>query len=150
MKSPGSVTHRTDTTAGTGPIPWRDLRDSKSISSRRLFQFFSFSLGVLMGVRCERESTEIIGGLLQLNVTRPAVAGSRLFALWLVVFQEGRRHRKIVLTGAPVVKGPWHTNCVLWAETAVVYCMMKPGCGAMRGEGRWGRAGGYWDRKWLG
>lgn len=94
MKSPGSVTHRTDTTAGTGPIPWRDLRDSKSISSRRLFLFFSFSLGVLMGVRCERESTEIIGGLLQLNVTRPAVAGSRLLALWLVVFQEGRRHRK--------------------------------------------------------
>lgn len=34
------------------------------------------------------------------------------------------------------------------------YCMMKPGWGARRPWGLWGRAGGYWDgywdRYWLG
>lgn len=74
----------------------------------------------------------------------------RLLVLRLVLFQEGRRCRKIVLRGAPAVKGPRHAHCILWVATAFIYCIMNPGCGAIRGAGLWGRAGGYWDRKWFG
>lgn len=51
-------------------------------------------------------SVRLLGDLLQLNVTRPAGAGPPSCVVIGVLFQEGRRHGKTALRGAPVVKGP--------------------------------------------
>lgn len=58
------------------PLQLKGLRLSESRGRpSHGFLFFFCLVGVLAGVRSEHESTEVIGDLLQLNVTRPVGAG---------------------------------------------------------------------------
>lgn len=126
---------------------------------------FLLLLGVLMGVRGERESTEIIGDLLSAERDQTGQCTSAFLRCDWSYSKKGRRHRKIGLRGVPVAKKVNDTHCVLWAapgllstawwsqaagpdeggasEAELEGTELGSGWGSQRT--RWGRVGPFWE-----